>query len=58
MPFQINGNCPLHNVVSSVVVSNGKLVTVIILMESQPPVVLGTVSVNDPAVLNTLPSKV
>ena len=47
-----------HTVAFTVVVSNGKLVTVIVLMESQPPVVLTTVSVNTPAVLNTLPSKV
>ena len=47
-----------HTVALTVVVSNGKLVTVIVLIESQPPVVLATVSVNTPAALNTLPSKV
>ena len=47
-----------HTVALTVVVSNGKLVTVIVLIVSQLPVVLVTVSVNVPAVLNTLPSKV
>ena len=54
----VAGKLLAHTVALTVVVSSGKLVTVIVLMESQPPVVLTTVSVNDPAAANTLPSKV
>src|SRR6478736_870130 len=42
----------------TVVVNNGSSATVMVLMVSQPPVVLNTVSIIDPAALNTCPSKV
>src|SRR6478736_748414 len=42
----------------TVVVSNGSSATVMVLMVSQPPVVLNTVSIIDPAALKICPSKV
>ena len=57
-PSIVAGKLLAHTVAFTVVVSNGKAVIVIVRIVSHPVVVLATVSVNVPAVLNTLPSKV
>src|SRR5688572_4592909 len=49
----VTGNALAHTAVSTVAVSNGSSVTLIVLIVSHPPVVLLTVSVSEPIALNT-----
>src|SRR5688572_15142076 len=55
-PSKVNGNSLAHTERSTVVVSSGSSVTVIVLIVSQP--VPGIVSVIEPAISKTCPSKV
>src|SRR5678809_442530 len=57
-PSQVYGKPLAQTSRLTVVVNNGSSATVMFLMLSQPPVVLNTVSIIDPAALNTCPSKV
>src|SRR5688500_480097 len=56
-PKMVTGNALAHTAVSTVAVSSGSSVTLIVLIVSQP-VVLLTVSVTDPIALNTCPKMV
>src|SRR6478609_9621444 len=57
-PSKVYGKPLAQTSRETVVVNNGSSATVMVLMVSQPPVVLNTVSIIDPAALNTCPSKV
>ena len=57
-PSMVAGYPFAHTVTLTVVVSNGIVVTLIVLNVSQLPVVLATVSINVPGALNTCPSMV
>jgi ribosome recycling factor len=54
-PYHVYGSWLVHIAFVSVEVSNALTVNVNVLDVSQPPVVLATVSVSDPAALNTCP---
>src|SRR5438034_1130480 len=57
-PSNVYGNSLAQTARLTAMVSNGSSVTVIVLMVSQPHVVLATVSITRPAVVNTCPSNV
>src|SRR6478609_6606779 len=57
-PSKVYGKALAQTSRETVVVSNGSSATVMVLMVSQPPVVLNTVSIIDPAALKICPSKV
>src|SRR5437773_1712411 len=57
-PANEYGSTLAHTARLTAVVSRGSSVTVIVLMVSQPHVVLATVSITRPAVVNTCPSNV
>ena len=52
-PNIVVGNAFVQTVMSTVLVSSGTVVTLIVLNVSQLPVVLNTVSINVPGALNT-----
>src|SRR5687767_4921555 len=54
----VTGKALAHTAVSTVAVNSGSVVTLIVLIVSQPVVVLDTVSVTDPTSLNTCPKMV
>src|SRR5688572_19148377 len=56
-PSKIYGNPLAHTSMLTVVVSSGSSVTLIVLIVSQPPVVDATVSITEPGIVNTWPSK-
>src|SRR5438105_2342970 len=57
-PSKVYGKALAQTSRETVVLNNGSTVTVMVLMVSQPPVVLNTVSIIDPAALKMCPSKV
>src|SRR6478609_4364377 len=57
-PSKVYGKPLAHTSRETVVVNSGSSATVMVLMVSQPPVVLNTVSIIDPAALKICPSKV
>src|SRR5439155_596931 len=57
-PYQVYGSWLLHKAFVCVDVSSVLTVSVNVLTVSHPPVVLATVSVSEPAALNTCPYQV